>query len=917
MFTAGALRGAAHPRACACCSAFHSASTPSVCMSQAALEVKGAARAGGLGRFWPVWAFLLAGLLATSLATHLTKSKVDSEEKADFDFACKEIEGKIVDRFRAHEQILRSAAAFFTHSSGVDRQEWRRFTERQQLEHRLPGIQGLGFSRLIPRANLAQHIQEIRAEGFPAYDVFPKGDRELYSSIVYLEPFTNRNLRAFGYDMFNEPVRREAMERARDLDTAALSGKVTLVQETSKDVQAGTLMYVPVYRPGLPIETAAQRREAILGWAYSPYRMNDLLEGILGSWDQAGQRRMQLEIYDGDRIAPETKLFDSQAARNGQPTPAAEPRLAVQRQVKTAGRHWALRITRIGNPADPVDYSKVWLVGVGGLSSSLLMAGLFLSILKGRDQAWQFAAELKRSEERYRTMMDSSPHAVFLAGEDGVIMMANQAAANLNGRARPQDLAGERLPDLFQPGHRASVQAAVEAAMRQGFASPVECLLQRADGALTATELSGAIVKDFQGQPKVFLAIAQDITERKRMEKEKEQMAAQQRLVQKAESLNRMAGAVAHHFNNQLGAAMMSLDLARHGLSHGPSATGPLKDAMAAVRRAAEVSSLMLTYLGQAPSVQEPVELALACQLSLARLHETVPRGVRLVPQLPQPGPVIDSNVNQIQQILANLASNAGEAYAGGPGVVQVAVRTATLADIAPLHRFPIDSEPQAVGYGCLEVVDQGCGIAAHDIERIFDPFFSTKFTGRGLGLPVVLGIVRAHNGFVTVESQPGRGSTFRVFLPLSAKTITPKPSPPLSIRKTVASGTVLVVEDNATLLSVLVRAFKLLGYSVQQAGDGVEAVELFKQHRDEICCVVTDLTMPRMNGWETIAAVRKIAPGVPVILASGYSESEALKGDHPELPQAFLSKPYDFDELSGALARVLGVPKQDQASGS
>ncbi len=886
-------------------------------MSQAALEVKGAARAGGLGRFWPVWAFLLAGLLATSLATHLTKSKVDSEEKADFDFACKEIEGKIVDRFRAHEQILRSAAAFFTHSSGVDRQEWRRFTERQQLEHRLPGIQGLGFSLLIPRARLAQHIQEIRAEGFPAYDVFPKGGRELYSSIVYLEPFTNRNLRAFGYDMFNEPVRREAMERARDLDTAALSGKVTLVQETSKDVQAGTLMYVPVYRSGLPIETAAQRREAILGWTYSPYRMNDLLEGILGSWDQAGQRRMQLEIYDGERISPETKLFDSQAARNGQPPPAAEPRLAVQRQVKTAGRHWALRITRIGSPADHVAYSEVWLVGLGGLSSSLLMAGLLLSILKGRDQAWQFAAQLKRSEERYRTMMDSSPHAVFLAGEDGVIMMANQAAANLNGRARPQDLAGERLPDLFQPGHRASVQAALEAAMRQGFANPVECLLQRADGALIATELSGAIVKDFQGQPKVFLAIAQDITERKRMEMEKEQISAQQRLVQKAESLNRMAGAVAHHFNNQLGAAMMSLDLARHGLSHGPSATGPLQDAMASVRRAAEVSSLMLTCLGQTPSNQEPVEFALTCQLSLARLREIMPQGVRLHPHLPLPGPVVDSSVNQIQQILINLVSNGSEAYGGGAGVVQVAVRTATLADISPLHRFPIDSEPQAVGYGCLEVVDEGCGIAAHDIEKIFDPFFSTKFTGRGLGLPVVLGIVRAHNGFVTVESQPGRGSTFRVFLPLSAKAITPKPAPPLSTRKTVPSGTVLVVEDNATLLSVLVRAFKLLGYRVQEAADGVEAVELFKQHRDEICCVVTDLTMPRMNGWETIAAVRKIVPGVPVILASGYSESEALKGEHPELPQAFLSKPYDFDELSGTLARVLGAPRPEPAPGS
>ena len=144
----------------------------------------------------------------------------------------------------------------------------------------------MGFSVLIPRAELARHVRELRQEGFPEYRLKPDGVRELYSAIIYLEPFTGRNLRAFGYDMFSELVRRAAMEQARDTGAAALSGKIVLVQETGADVQAGTLMYVPVYHKGLPLETVAQRRAALQGWVYSPYRMKDLIKGILDSHNE-------------------------------------------------------------------------------------------------------------------------------------------------------------------------------------------------------------------------------------------------------------------------------------------------------------------------------------------------------------------------------------------------------------------------------------------------------------------------------------------------------------------------------------------------------------------------------------------------------------------------------------------------------
>ena len=189
---------------------------------------------------------LAAGLLATGIVALYAKADAERDVQREFEFTGDEIQHNIVARLRACAQVLHSGAALFAAAGSVEREQWRAFTQGLRIEQQLPGIQGVGFAQFIPRAQLTVHEQAMRRAGFPDYQVKPAGDRETYSAIIYLEPFTNRNLRAFGYDMLSEPVRRLAMERARDEQAAALSGKVTLVQETSQDVQAGTLMYVPV-----------------------------------------------------------------------------------------------------------------------------------------------------------------------------------------------------------------------------------------------------------------------------------------------------------------------------------------------------------------------------------------------------------------------------------------------------------------------------------------------------------------------------------------------------------------------------------------------------------------------------------------------------------------------------------------------
>jgi CHASE1-domain containing sensor protein len=267
-------------------------------------------------RVWPAWVILVAAIIITILATFYMKSDVDVLAKREFIFACNEIRGKIDERLQAHETILLAGAALFDASDQVTREQWKTFVQRLNVESNLPGIQGIGFALRIPPDRLVQHIKDIRSEGFPNYDVRPEGDRDVYSSIIYLEPFLGRNLRAFGYDMLSEPVRRSAMERARDHNEAFLSGKVVLVQETDKDIQAGTLMYVPVYRKGMPTGTVEQRREALLGWVYSPYRMTDLMRGILGGWDSLESLRIGLQVYDGTLLIPDSILYDSQTGKD-------------------------------------------------------------------------------------------------------------------------------------------------------------------------------------------------------------------------------------------------------------------------------------------------------------------------------------------------------------------------------------------------------------------------------------------------------------------------------------------------------------------------------------------------------------------------------------------------------------------------
>jgi len=480
---------------------------------------------------WQTWTLLAASLLITTVVCFYVHNREYQDRQKEFAFASSEIQLNIKTRLTANAQVLYGGAAYFDSSNHISRDEWRLFVAGLRLDLHLPGIQGIGFATVIPREKYEEHVQAIRAEGFPTYTIRPAGDRTLYSSIIYLEPFRDRNLRAFGYDMFSEPIRRAAMELARDENRAALSGRVVLVQETNKDIQAGTLLYVPVYRHGMPTSTVEERRNAIMGWVYSPYRMNDLMQGILQGWERRdlGQS-LRLRIFDGKPASPDSLLYDSLASSQAG-AERRDPEAHLSR-IAFGGREWILEVSHTpGESGGFLSYSRVWTFATAGTLISLLFFSLVRSLLGTRAQARAMAgrllSELKENEDSYRRQFsDTSAPTLMVDIAEGRIIEANLAAARFYGCTR-EKLLDSRLTDFSTRASEELWHDLRTIAVGQG--ARIETRQRLNDGSERDVELFLSRIRF--GRNEALQAIIIDITPRREAEAALRRSDAQVRLL--------------------------------------------------------------------------------------------------------------------------------------------------------------------------------------------------------------------------------------------------------------------------------------------------------------------------------------------------------------------------------------------------
>lgn len=352
-----------------------------------------AARPERSARRWLAPALTLAaGLMVTAGVSIMARSLVQTIETQRFEQQSAAIETAILDRMADYQQVLRGAQGLLAAGLKVDRAAFRRYVEALQLSEHYPGIQGVGYAVMLKPEQLASYQASIRAQGFPEFRVHPPGERALYSAIEFLEPFDWRNRRAFGYDMFAQEVRREAMQRAIDTGAAALSGRVVLVQETEQDTQAGFLMYLPVFHGGKDPGDSDSRRERIAGFAYSPFRAADLMHGIVGR-----DPPVDFTLYDGADADPSQRLFLSAADES-----AAGGYSAV-RLIDIAGRTWRLELQSSAQFRTAVERWVIHWVAVIGSLLSLLLARVVDTQANARYRAQRLAEamtrDLRRSEQ--------------------------------------------------------------------------------------------------------------------------------------------------------------------------------------------------------------------------------------------------------------------------------------------------------------------------------------------------------------------------------------------------------------------------------------------------------------------------------------------------------------------------------------
>lgn len=459
------------------------------------------------------WAVLLLALAATYFAWKETARLSESRAEVDFSLHAQDIRNSIANRLATYEQVLRGAKGLFAASEKVERGEWHEYVTSLGLEEHYPGIQGIGYAVLLKPGEVDRHAAEIRKQGFPEYRLYPPGRREIYTSIDYLEPFDFRNRRALGYDMWSEPARREAMERARDSGRAAMSGKVLLVQESEKDVQTGFLLYLPLYRNGMLHDTIEERRRALVGWVYSPFRMNDLMNGILG----AREKQFDIEVFDGEEM--KSRMFDSFER------PEKAKRKALFRStglVEIAGHAWTVEITSLPGFEAGID-RKQRMVVLDGVAISLLVFLTLRLLATGRSRALRLAEKMNRelveSESRFRALYENVPAGVVSVDTGtGFILQANPKFQSMIGYGEGE-LKGMSVAQLTHPEDRPVTEKNLQ---KIGHGESAELRFEkrylRKDGSVFWAEIGVTALRN-KGEESIHtLAIVTDIDERKRWE---------------------------------------------------------------------------------------------------------------------------------------------------------------------------------------------------------------------------------------------------------------------------------------------------------------------------------------------------------------------------------------------------------------
>jgi PAS domain S-box-containing protein len=509
----------------------------------------------------------------------------------------------------------------------------------------------------------------------------------------------------------------------------------------------------------------------------------------------------------------------------------------------------------------------------------------------------QAEAARRSSDDRYRGIYQNTSDMIFVVrvGEHGSFQFesVNPAFSATYGLSN-ESVAGKPPVAFLPPKMAAFVTGNFQRCVTAGRNLSYEEMVSLPSGKrVLLTQL--APIRDEDGRIYMLAGISRDVTEERNSQEALRQ-------TQKLESLGVLAGGIAHDFNNLLTAVMGNLNLAQLKLDPGSPAEPYLQSLETTVLRAADLTRQMLAYSGKGRFVVKPLDLSLLVKEITHLLSVSISKKIILRYNLAAELPSVEADATQIQQVIMNLVTNASEAIGDREGTITITTGTRDL-DAPDLDRLLVGQNLSPGRFVTLEVADTGCGMKPEVLARIFDPFFTTKTSGRGLGLSAMLGILQGHGGGIRIYSEQDKGTVFQVYLrACEAHAVTEEAATTASAQR--FEGRVLLVDDEPELRASIASMLEHLGFQVEVAGDGQEALDRFTP--GQFALVLMDLTMPRLNGSEAFRRMKALDPAVKVILSSGYNEQDAIQEFTGRGLAGFIQKPYQIKSLIEVLGKAL-----------
>jgi PAS domain S-box-containing protein len=571
-------------------------------------------------------------------------------------------------------------------------------------------------------------------------------------------------------------------------------------------------------------------------------------------------------------------------------------------KARSADNVWSSEMASPRIIIDRPFYRRWWFFLLVLLAIGLLVFGTIKLFSEKRHadilekQVEERTHQLQDAEKQYRKLFEESKDAVFIATPKGGILDINPAGIELLGGPPPNSELPEERRNLrleTEPEAWDRLRTTIE---EKGFVKDYQLTLNRKDGEQATVLMTANVVREAKGSIKTYRGIIRDISQQKQLEQQLVQ-------AQKMEAIGTLAGGIAHDFNNILGVIMGYSDLVVEDLEQGTLVRQNAEQITTAAKRAAELVKQILAFSRQGERRRKPLNITLIIEEVLKLLRSSLPATIEIHRRLRAQSAIVLADPTQVHQVMMNLCANAAHAMRDKGGLLDVSLDQVYL-DPETVKNYHNIKPGQ---YIRLSVSDTGHGIPKVVTKRIFDPYFTTKDTGEGtgMGLAVVHGIIKSYGGDISIHSEPGKGTTFQVFLPRAEDghhPETPQDSPEYIPK---GSGHILLIDDETALAEVGKQILQRLGYTVEGKSDPIDAINIFKNNPEKFDLVITDLTMPKMTGLQIAEQVKHIKPGTPVILCSGFSAAVSRTNIEKQV-DAFVMKPIIKGELARAIRKLL-----------